>query len=161
MHPDQADRQAAPAEFMLDHFLPYRVAVLAERMSRSLARVYSARFGITIPEWRILAQLNHHASLCAWEVAEHTNMDKPRVSRALVRLSRAQLIHRQRSSRDRRVAVLELSAQGRRLVREIIPYALAWQQRLERLVGARGSAELAELCTRITVALKAADGDPG
>jgi len=136
--------------FDLDRFLAYRVVVLADRMSRSLAQVYQGRFGISIPEWRIIAQLNRHAPLSAREVGERTNMDKPRVSRALARLADSGLIERGQDEHDRRVAVLNLSAEGRELYRQIEPLAMEWQRQLLAASGLGDSNAVHELLDRLS-----------
>jgi len=73
---------AAEAEtlLVLEDFLPYRLAVLAHTMSRELSGVYGARFGLSIPEWRILANLGRFGPLYAGELAERSSMDKPKVT---------------------------------------------------------------------------------
>jgi DNA-binding MarR family transcriptional regulator len=128
--------------FDLERFLAYRLVVLSDRISRSLAEVYQGRFGISIPEWRIIAQLIRYAPLSAREVGERTNMDKPRVSRALARLTERGLVEREQDSLDRRVAVLNLSAKGRALYREIEPLAMEWQKQLLATSGLGDGAEL-------------------
>jgi len=147
------DQRHDDQPFDLDHFLAYRVVVLADRMSRSLAQVYQQRFGISIPEWRIIAQLNRHAPLSAREVGERTNMDKPRVSRALARLAESGLIEREQDPRDRRVAVLDLSAEGRRLYRRIEPMAMEWQRQLLAAGGLGDGAAVHELLDRLAHSL--------
>ena len=39
----------------LDQFLPYRLSVLANRLSRDLSRLYAERFDLTIAQWRVMA----------------------------------------------------------------------------------------------------------
>ena len=39
----------------LESFVPYRLSVLTNRMSNEIARHYSDRFGLSIPEWRVIA----------------------------------------------------------------------------------------------------------
>lgn len=114
----------------LDRFIPYRLAVLADWVSRSLARTYQSRFGITIPEWRILANLAREEPLSAGELSERANLEKPRVSRALHRMTRVGLIDREPSAADQRVAVIRMSAKGRNLYRQIEPLALDWEQEM-------------------------------
>ena len=83
---DPARSQAA-CEFSLEEFVPYRLAVLARDVSRSLATVYSERFGLSIAEWRVLAVLAHFGAMPAGLVAERSSQDKPKVTRALQRLT--------------------------------------------------------------------------
>ena len=38
----------------LHEFIPYKLAVVANRLSQSIGSLFEERFGIQIPEWRIL-----------------------------------------------------------------------------------------------------------
>lgn len=125
--PAASERAAASevgeAAFALEHFLPYRLSVLTNTMSRAFARTYGRRFGLSIPEWRVMAVLGRFAPLSASEVAEHTAMDKVRVSRAVARLKKVGLIDRAIDSGDRRRSALKLSRAGRRVHEGIVPLA--------------------------------------
>lgn len=114
----------------LQQFLPYRFANLAEKISVSLSRVYVDRFGINIPEWRILATLGEFGELQAKQVARHSNMDKVRVSRAVASLTTKELIQRRPCPGDSRAALLHLSPAGRSLYLRLVPQALRWEQAL-------------------------------
>ena len=76
-------------ELILEDFLPYRLAVLSHTVSTKIAGVYDKRFGLTIPEWRVLAILGRFPGLSAVEVAERTMLDKVAVSRAVTKLIRS------------------------------------------------------------------------
>jgi DNA-binding MarR family transcriptional regulator len=115
------------AELVLEEFLPYRLAVLAHTMSRELAGVYGARFGLSIPEWRILANLGRFGPLYAGELAERSSMDKPKVTRALQRLEAGGLLQRAIDAQDRRQVRLALTRRGRALFRQIAALALDWE----------------------------------
>ena len=41
----------------LEHFVPYRLSVLTNIVSSAIAGAYAARFGLSIPEWRVIAVL--------------------------------------------------------------------------------------------------------
>jgi DNA-binding MarR family transcriptional regulator len=73
-------------DLVLERFVPYRVSVLAQLMSRELARVYADRFDLTIPEWRVMAVLGDTPDLSANEICARTVQDKVPVSRAIRRL---------------------------------------------------------------------------
>ncbi len=120
----------AAAALMLDAFLPYRLSVLANSVSRAIARLYAERFDLTIPEWRVMAVLGSCAPLSANQVAERTAMDKVRVSRAVARLLRSGRIDRRPDAADRRRSVLRLSKQGNDIYREIVPLARAVESKL-------------------------------
>jgi DNA-binding MarR family transcriptional regulator len=109
--------------FALEHFLPYRLSVLMNTMSRAFARRYGEQFGLSIPEWRVMAVLGRFAPLSANEVAERTAMDKVRVSRAVAKLMKTGLVDRATDSGDRRRSALKLSRAGRRVHEAIVPMA--------------------------------------
>lgn len=114
----------------LEHFLPYRLSVLSNRISQTIAETYAARFGIAIPEWRVIAVLGRHPGLSANGVAERTAMDKVAVSRTLARLLERGVVQRDTHGDDRRRSVLELSETGYRIFDEVVPLALARERAL-------------------------------
>ncbi|HEY4581508.1 MAG TPA: MarR family transcriptional regulator [Lysobacter sp.] len=122
------NRDAATLD--LEHFLPYRLSVLSNRVSGAIARVYSDRFGLGVTEWRVMAVVGRYPELSAGEVAQRTAMDKVAVSRAVAGLVEARRIEREIHGDDRRRSVLRLSADGRAIYDQIAPLALAFEQRL-------------------------------
>lgn len=114
----------------LDRFLPYRLSILSNIVSSAIAGRYSARFGIGIPEWRVMAVLAMTPGLSAAQVAERTAMDKVAVSRAVALLLAKNRLERQIAPADRRKSVLTLSADGARIHAEVAPLALALEQSL-------------------------------
>jgi len=123
---------SAPANGKLDleHFLPYRLSVLSNTVSSALAGAYARRFGLTIPQWRVVAVLARSPGLSAAGVAERTAMDKVAVSRAVTGLARSGRVRRVLAAKDRRRSVLTLTARGRAVYRQIVPLALAYERRL-------------------------------
>ncbi len=112
----------------LEQFLPYRLSVLTNRISRGLADIYSERFGISVTEWRVIAVLGRYPGLSANGVAERTAMDKVAVSRAVARLLERALIEREMHDSDRRRSVLELSEAGYAVYDVVVPLALDYQR---------------------------------
>nr|WP_246505631.1 MarR family transcriptional regulator [Coralloluteibacterium stylophorae] len=110
--------------------MPYRLSVLSNRISSTIARLYQRRFGLAITEWRVIAVLGVAPGLSGGEVAERTAMDKVAVSRAIAALLGRGLITRELDAGDRRRSVLALSADGRAVYAEIAPLALAFEARL-------------------------------
>ncbi|MFO1218241.1 MAG: MarR family transcriptional regulator [Burkholderiaceae bacterium] len=107
----------------LQAFMPYRLAVVAEAVSRSLAAVYAQRFNLTRDEWRILAALAVRDDIKGTELGSLATLDKMQVSRALTRMERNGLIERQPDAADRRNLVVRLKPAGRALYRKIVPMA--------------------------------------
>ena len=108
----------------LDRFLPYRLSVLSNRVSSAIAKIYSERFKLTIPEWRVMAVLGGTSGLSARDLAERTAMDKVQVSRAVDTLVRARRVGRSADAADGRIQRLALTAKGRAIYDEVVPLAL-------------------------------------
>jgi DNA-binding MarR family transcriptional regulator len=118
------------ARLDLDGFVPYRLSVLSNRVSSAIARQYSERFGLSIPQWRVMAVLGGTAGLSAREVAARTAMDKVQVSRAVASLMRAKRVARGGDVLDGRITRLSLTRQGRAIYDEIVPLALHLEELL-------------------------------
>lgn len=128
MRNDAAD--IAEPTLDLAHFVPYRLSILSNRVSSAIARAYSDRFDLTIPEWRVMAILGGAAGLSASEVAQRTAMDKVQVSRAIARLVDSKRVQRVVDASDGRVARLSLTAKGRAIYDDVAPLALELEAKL-------------------------------
>jgi DNA-binding MarR family transcriptional regulator len=117
-------------ELILENFLPYRLSITSHTVSTNIARVYEKRFGVSIPEWRVIAILGRYPGLSAVEVADRTLMDKVAVSRAVTRLIKNGRIDRQFADADRRRSILTLSEDGQQVHNEIAPLALQFEREL-------------------------------
>lgn len=117
-------------ELNLEDFLPYRLAVLSNTVSTTVARAYDKRFSVSIPEWRVIAVLGRFPGLSAVEVADRTMMDKVAVSRAVTKLIKNGRIDRVFADADRRRSILNLSEDGRTLHDEIAQLALNFERDL-------------------------------
>ena len=137
------------AELDLEHFLPYRLSVLSNRVSSAIARVYSERFGLGVTEWRVMAVLGRYPGLSASEVAQRTAMDKVAVSRAVAGLIEAGRLLRETHGQDRRRSVLRLSPAGERIHDAVAPLALAFERRLLDGIDAGERALLFRLLDRL------------
>ncbi len=107
--------------FELGTYLPFRLTVLSNRLTRRVSRFYSERFRLSAPEWRTMAVLGQNGPMTANLVIQQTTMDKVRVSRAVARLLKAGYITRDSDPADRRRAVLALTPAGLDIYRQIVP----------------------------------------
>jgi len=114
----------------LEHFLPYRLSVLSNRISNAIFHEYSQRFGLGMTEWRVMAVLGRYPGLSANQVAQRTAMDKVAVSRAVARLLDAGRLLREFDDDDRRRSVLRLSEDGYAVYDQIAPLALDFERHL-------------------------------
>lgn len=120
----------------LEDFLPYRLAVLSHTISTTIAKAYESKFGVSIPEWRVIAILGRFPGLSAVEVADRTMLDKVAVSRAVTKLIKGGRIDREFADADRRRSILNLSEEGKRVHDEIAPLAMAFETELLQGIGA-------------------------
>ncbi len=114
----------------LKQFLPYRLSVLSNRISRAIADHYEARFSLTMPEWRVMAILGEEPGLSAGQVSERTAMDKVAVSRAVGRLLKSGRLNRSFHKGDRRRSVLVLSEAGEKVYEQVVPLAVRYEEAL-------------------------------
>jgi DNA-binding MarR family transcriptional regulator len=135
-------KSAAETRVRLERFLPYRLSVLTNRVSSAIAASYSRRFGLSIPEWRVMAVLADSPGLAASEVAGRTAMDKVAVSRAVATLLRAGRLTRRMARGDRRRSVLALTAAGAAVYAEVAPIALQHERELLRALAPADRAAL-------------------
>jgi len=122
--------QDTHAVLALEHFLPYRLSVLSNRVSHAISTIYVDRFELSVTEWRVMAVLGRFPGLSANQVAERTAMDKVAVSRAVAKLIAAGRLEREIHGNDRRRSVLTLSDEGYRIYDVVSPTALAFEARL-------------------------------
>lgn len=119
-----------PPALSLDGFLPYRLSVLSNAVSRKIARIYEQEFELSIWQWRIIAVLGEHEGLTSTEVAQRTLMDKPTVSRTAASLIERGVLERHIDRDDRRRAPMRLTDEGQAIYAAIIPRALASEREL-------------------------------
>lgn len=139
-----------PARIELERFLPYRLSVLTNVVSGSIAAMYQQRFGLGIPEWRVIAVLAMRPGLSAAEVAACTGMDAVAVSRAVSRLLRSGRLRRATATDDRRRSVLRLTPAGLAVYRQVAPLALGYERELLDGLDAREAAALDSIVHKLT-----------
>jgi DNA-binding MarR family transcriptional regulator len=122
--------EAGEKALRLEGFLPYRLNMLATEVSQTLARAYGKRFGISIPEWRVLATLGQFGTTTARDIGIHSRMHKTTVSRAVATLEKRRLVIRRANRADMREAFLALTDAGTSTYLDIVPMAKAFSESL-------------------------------
>lgn len=133
----------------LKEFLPYRLSIVTNRISASFARLYSEKFNLSIPEWRVMAVLGQQPGLSADQVCSETEMEKVPVSRAVSKLLDKGLLKRDFSGDDRRRSILHLSEAGYGMYAQIVPLALAYEVELKSALTGEEQAQLAILLDKL------------
>ena len=126
------DSDSAPLK--LEDFLPYQLNVVASLVSQALSRVYSRRYGIGVPEWRVLVTLGQYRIMTGKAIGAHTHMHKTKVSRAVALLEKRKLLSRRANRADMREAFLSLTGSGRAMYQDLAPHALEFTERLTEIL---------------------------
>ncbi|MFT5134617.1 MAG: DNA-binding MarR family transcriptional regulator [Gammaproteobacteria bacterium] len=114
----------------LESFLPYRLSLLSNTVSSNIAATYQDKFGISMPEWRIMAVLAEYPDIAADEVCQRTQIEKSVVSRAVARLLKRHLIFREFDDKDKRRSILRLSETGLTVYDEVMPVTETFELKL-------------------------------
>jgi DNA-binding MarR family transcriptional regulator len=110
------------AKLDLFRFVPFRLNRLAAEVSAALSSEYQERYGLDIPEWRVLATLGFRDDPCSAQYIAHcTRTHKSTISRAVTTLMTRQLVERVENADDRREFRLRMTRKGKALYEELIP----------------------------------------
>ena len=111
-------------------FLPYQLSVASNAVSSLIAERYRKRFGLKVPEWRVMAVLGDAGTMTQRGLTAATVMDKVAVNRAVKVLDERGLIARVPNPGDGRSHLLALTGEGRAIHAEVMPLAKATEQEL-------------------------------
>lgn len=157
-----AAAESASSDFRLEDFLPYQLSVAANRVSRLFSRRYGDAFGLTIPEWRVLATTARFGSISPTAVGEWTAMDKVKVSRAAASLVARGLLRQATDPSDGRGRLLRLTRKGKTMHQGVTPLAIALDHLLAEGLGHARWVALSKALIRLNEHVKTLEGpDPG
>ena len=138
------------ARLDLFKFVPFRLNRLAAEVSSALSAEYQTRYGLDIPEWRVLATLGFRNDPCSAQyIAQCTRTHKSTISRAVTSLMKRQIIERVENADDRREFRLRLTRKGTELYEELIPRLLRREQEILSCLSAPERKALASLLGKI------------
>ena len=135
-------------------FIPFRLNRLAAEVSTALSSEYQARYGLDIPEWRVLATLGFRKEACSAQyISQCTRTHKSTISRAVTALLERELIERVANEDDRREFRLRMTRKGKALYDELIPRLLRREQEILACLSAQERKDLALLLGKIEKSL--------
>jgi DNA-binding MarR family transcriptional regulator len=137
----------------LDEFLPYRLSFTSNLVSGKIAQVYQSLFGLSIPEWRLIAVLAERPATTQQMIGALTGMDKVTVSRAAVALADRLLVDRTPHPEDKRSQLLSLTKTGTRLYAEVAPKAKEMEAAIFSVLSTEEQTTLQILLRRIDAAI--------
>jgi DNA-binding MarR family transcriptional regulator len=134
----------------LFRFVPFRLNRLAAEVSAALSSEYQQRYGLDIPEWRVLATLGFRNDACSAQYIAHcTRTHKSTISRAVTALMKRQLVERVENEDDRREFRLRMTKKGNALYEELIPRLLRREQEILACLSAQERKDFARLLGKI------------
>ncbi|MGX9390590.1 MarR family winged helix-turn-helix transcriptional regulator [Nitrobacteraceae bacterium UC4446_H13] len=138
------------AKLDLFKFVPFRLNRLGAEVSAALSSEYRARYGLDIPEWRVMATLGFRNEACSAQyIAQCTRTHKSTISRAVTSLLEHDLIERVENADDRREFRLRMTRKGYALYEELIPRLLRREQEILSCLTAQERKEFARLLGKI------------
>jgi DNA-binding MarR family transcriptional regulator len=138
------------APLKLESFLPYRLNVVASLVSQALSRIYAERYGIGVPEWRVMVTLGQYGMMTGKTIGAHSHMHKTKVSRAVALLEKRKLVARRANRADLREAFLTLTPAGRAMYEDLAPIALDFANRLAEVMDPADRAAFERAVDRLT-----------
>jgi DNA-binding MarR family transcriptional regulator len=143
------------AKLDLFRFVPFRLNRLAAEVSAALSSEYRERYGLDIPEWRVLATLGFRNDACSAQYIAHcTRTHKSTISRAVTTLMTRQLVERVENRDDRREYRLRMTRKGAALYEELIPRLLHKEQDILSCLSARERKDFALMLGKIEHSLE-------
>jgi DNA-binding MarR family transcriptional regulator len=134
----------------LFRFVPFRLNRLAAEVSSALSSEYQERYGLDIPEWRVLATLGFRNDACSAQYIAHcTRTHKSTISRAVTTLMKRQLVERVENEDDRREFQLRMTRKGKALYEELIPRLLRREQEILSCLSAQERKDFATMLGKI------------
>jgi DNA-binding MarR family transcriptional regulator len=135
-------------------FTPFRLNRLAAEVSAALSSEYRERYGLDIPEWRVLATLGFRNEPCSAQYISHcTRTHKSTISRAVTALMKRQLVERVENADDRREFQLRMTRKGDALYQQLIPRLLRREQEILSCLSAQERKDFAKLLGKLEQSL--------
>jgi len=139
--------------FRLSSFLPYRLSVLSDRVSRRLSVAYGRSHGLSVAEWRVLVHLRAAGQVSVRDIETCVNLEKSRVSRAVARLQSAGLVKKAVGQGDGRLVAISLTQEGGTALDDILPVVLGIEAKLLSDLTAQEREVLSRVIEKLHVAL--------
>ena len=143
------------AKLDLFKFVPFRLNRLSAEVSQALSSEYQERYGLDIPEWRVLATLGFRNEPCTAQYISHcTRTHKSTISRAVMSLMQRRLVERVENVDDRRAFSLRMTDKGKALYEELIPRLLRKEQGIMSCLSVQERKEFARLLGKMEESLE-------
>lgn len=155
-----ADVERSGKSLHIGQFLTFQLIRLANAAKANVTRKYLAHFGLSVPEWRLLAMTVRFQPVRFSELVANSSIDKGQASRTLQVLTRRGLIATRtltggarRRAGDGAPVILTVTAKGRKLYATLLPVAQRNQAQLLHLLTREERKTLYLVVTKLYAAL--------
>lgn len=152
--PNVSEKFGPNGDLRLERFLPALITWAAHRLAANNSIVYRDKFDVTLTEWRVMLHLTAEPGSSAAQLAHAIGYDKASISRTVGSLAQRGLLCERAHASDGRALHLDLTEQGEKLYREILPVALEQETRLLAGLSLEESETLVDLMGRVVVSLR-------
>lgn len=144
------ETSTVPSQILtLERFLPYRLSIISNKVSATIAQTYQDKFALSIVDWRIMAILGEYPGASADEVCQRAQMEKSIVSRAVSKLLKRNLIYREFDENDRRRSRLTLTELGISVYDDVVPLSYRYEQQLKECFSQQECEQLNSLLEKL------------
>lgn len=133
----------------LERFLPYRLSILSNCVSETIAETYGDKYALSITEWRIMAVLGEYPGASADQVCRRTQLEKSLISRAVTKLLHRKIIARRFDDKDKRRSKLSLTTLGDSVYDDLVPVSHAYEKQLMKCFNAEERKQFSQLIDRV------------
>lgn len=135
--------------FDLNNFVPYRLNQAAQQTSEALARKYRNQYGLTVPEWRVLAHLGKYDKLSVRDLEQAIGLDRVAASRAGTSLCSKGWVYKIVNEQDRRLVEFSLTSVGREHYEKVVVLATSTEELLLKTLSKSDQKKLLELLCKV------------
>ncbi|GAB4573909.1 MAG: MarR family transcriptional regulator [Rhodothalassiaceae bacterium] len=138
----------------LPEHLPYQLVHVSALLSLGVSRLFQARFGLGIREWRVLAILGYYGPSSAADLVGRVAFDKSTVSRAIKRLEAGGLVTRGPHPFDARRQIIFLTEEGAAMHDAIAPVSRMRRRIIESALSEEERHQLSLILEKLRVQLE-------
>jgi len=124
------DLELAEATLALEDFPSFKLTRLATAVQQRLTRLYAEHYGVSTPEWRLLAALHTFSLMSVQDLLRLTGYDKGLISRTLTALQTKRIVRLTPDPKNAKRINAAITARGRTIYARILPEARRRQVRL-------------------------------
>jgi DNA-binding MarR family transcriptional regulator len=150
LHMNRTKGRRGPRDILeLETFLPYRLSVLAQCLSRDIEEHQRRRHKLAAKDWKVMQLLAVHGELLPADIHRMGTQNKAQISRALKCLLDRGLVAKRPRPGDSRTFGVSLTDAGWAIYEDIVPRMRSAQEKILSGLSAAEARELRRLIDRL------------